>query len=38
MTSIIGGFVLVFDDAYAWASKHAPDEMDLEEKALCPTK
>ncbi|KIM70101.1 hypothetical protein SCLCIDRAFT_19056 [Scleroderma citrinum Foug A] len=32
MIFIIGAFVLAFDDAYAWASKHAPDEMDLKEK------
>ena len=34
MTCIIGTFVLEFEDAYTWASKHAPDEMDLEDKSL----
>jgi len=29
MTYIVGAFVLEFDDAYAWATKHAPDEMNL---------
>ena len=34
MTYIVGAFVLEFEDAYTWASRHAPDEMKLEDKGV----
>ena len=34
MTYIVGAFFLEFEDAYTWASRHAPDEMNLEDKGV----